>query len=201
MQFKIKNTVYEISFSFLALILLIVTTRADLSFLIVLIFALLHELVHLFFIYLFSTAPKKVSFTLFGADILREITSINNYNAEIVINSSAPIFNLIISGITFIILNHFTVYKGILTDVAQVNLVLGIFNLIPFYNFDGGNVLNNVLLKYLNEKNTQMILSVISVLVTVIFSFISIYIFFNFQHNFSLIIMSIYMILTTIFKK
>ena len=75
MQFKIKNTTYKISFTFLALILFALTTDKGKTVITLLFFAIAHEIVHLLFIYHFSVAPKEVAFTLFGADIKRTITA------------------------------------------------------------------------------------------------------------------------------
>ncbi len=201
MQFKIKNTTYKFSFTFLALILLVLTIGKSRTVGIILLFAVLHELVHLIFIYCFSVAPERVEFTLFGANISRNLTASVNNNSEIFINASAPVFN-IIAGVLFCLLsNHNTGYQSVLTEIAYVNLMLGCFNLIPFYTFDGGKVLKYLLIKSFNEKITDSILTCVSLIVTIIFSFISIYIFLNYTHNFSLLLMCVYMFLSIIFKK
>ena len=201
MQFKFKKTTYKISFSFLSLILLALTTDKIKNLGILLLFAIAHEIVHLIFIYLFSLSPDEVVFTLFGANIKRGISISNNINSEILINLSAPVFN-IFAGAFFYFLSKLNVdYNGQFTEISNVNLVLGLFNLIPFYTFDGGNALKFFILKFFNEITTEQLITIISLLVTVGFSFFCIYIFFNYQHNFSLFFMCIYMFLSIIFKK
>lgn len=201
MQFKIKNTRFEISFTFLALLLYVLTVNKSKTIVLVLFFAILHEMVHLVFIYLFSAAPEKVSLSIFGANIKRNITSINNYNSEIIINASAPVFN-ILTGAVFCLFSYTSMnFKLIFEDISYINFILGCFNLIPFHTFDGGNVLKNLLYKYLSEEITEHVMTWISLIVTVFFSFVSIYIFLNYQHNFSLLVMCIYMFLLIIFKK
>ena len=201
MQFKIKNTTYKISFTFLALILFTLTTDQSRTVTTLFLFAVAHELVHLIFIYSFSIAPKEVAFTLLGANIKRAVNTVNNLNSEIIINASAPVFNIVTGAFFLIISCHVTKYENILAETASVNLILGIFNLIPFYTFDGGNALKYILLKHISEKSTERALTCISLVVTIAFSFISIHIFLNYQHNFSLFIMCIYMFLSIIFKK
>lgn len=201
MQFKIKNTTYKISFTFLALILYVLTINKSRIIGILLLFAILHEMVHLIFIYCFSVAPEMVTFNLLGANIKRGVTASFKINSEIIINASAPVFN-ILTGVVFCLFSKlFTDYQLILTEISNINLVLGCFNLIPFYTFDGGNSLKYVLLKFFCEKKTEKIITSVSLIVTVGFSFVSIHIFLNYQHNFSLIIMCIYMFLSIIFKK
>ncbi len=199
MQFKIKNTLYEISFSFFALILLFLTVSDTLSYYFVFLFALLHELIHLLFIYKFSVAPKKVSFTLFGANIIRDVRGHNGIKSEVLINLSAPVFN-ILSGSLFLIISV-NVTNNLFEQISVINFALGLFNLIPFYNFDGGNALQCILSIILSERTTDVIITIISIIIAVIFSFVAVYIFINHKHNFSLVLISIYMIFSIIFKK
>ncbi len=201
MQFKYKNTTYKISFTFLALILYVVCISKSRTIGILLLFAILHEMVHLIFIYRFSVAPENVSFNLLGANIKRGVISLFNTNSEIIINASAPVFNIFTGAVFYLLSDCFSNYQVVLTEISSVNFVLGFFNIIPFYTFDGGNVLKYVLLKFLNEKKTEQILTTVSIIVTVAFSFISIHIFLNYQNNYSLIIMCIYMFISIIFKK
>ncbi len=201
MQFKIKNTVYEISFTFFALVLFLLTLNKRASLILVFFFALLHEAVHLIFIYLFSVAPKKVSFTLFGANILRDFKSSGSCASEIAINLSAPLFNLIIGLLIPLIANHFIEYRAILLNISEINIVLGAFNLLPFYNFDGGNALKLILSNYFDERISEAVVTGFSVVITIAFSFFSVYIFFNYEHNISLVLISVYMVFAVIFKK
>lgn len=197
MRFKLGNCVFEISFSFLALILLFLTGLNNRYIVLVFIFALFHESVHLICIFLFTAAPKKVSLTLFGAEILRDTTANINYNYEIVINLSAPLFNLFV-GFTVLLFESTGTF---LTEIAEVNIFLGFFNLIPFHNFDGGNALRCFLLKFIDEEKTEKTMLVISVFVVIIFSFFTVFVFLNLKKNYSLVLICIYMILSIIFKK
>lgn len=201
MQFKIMNTEFKISFTFLALILIVILQNFEKKIIITLIFAVAHEMIHLILIYLFSVAPKRVSLNLFGADILRDSGCNNSLNAEILINISAPLFNLLICILCYSISVFNQSNKDVFNNIADCNFVLGVFNLIPFYNFDGGNALNAFLLKYINVKTACYVITIISVAVTLIFSILSIYIFLNYQHNMTLIFISLYMIFCIIFKK
>ena len=201
MQFKINTTTYKISFTFLALGLLVFTTSNSTTIGILFLFAILHELVHLILIYRFSVAPKKVEFTLFGANISRGLAVTNNINSEIIINLSAPVFNIVTGAFFYLFSNIYANDNLLFKEIAEINFVLGLFNLIPFHTFDGGNALKYVLLKFLKEKTTEECLTWISLLITIAFSFIYIHIFLNYQHNFSLFIMCIYMFLSIIFKK
>lgn len=201
MQFKFKSTTYKISFTFLGLILFALTTQNSKTVIILLLFAVIHELVHLMFIYRFSLPPDEVSFTLFGANIRRGTAATNNLNSEIIINASAPVFNIATGAFFYHLSRCITKYESTLGEIASVNLIIGFFNLIPFYTFDGGNALKYLLLKFLSSKQVEQVLTCVSLVVTVAFSFVSIHIFLNYQHNFSLFAICIYMFLSIIFKK
>ncbi len=201
MQFKIKTTTFKISFSFLALILLALATDKSRTVILFLIFAVLHEAVHLIFIYCLSVPPKMVSLSLLGANISRCDNSTTSLSSEFLINISAPVFNIATGAFLKIISIINSEYNSLLEETALVNLALGLFNLVPFYTFDGGNALKYFLLKFCTEKATEGLMTVISLVVTVLFSFTSIYIFLNYHHNFSLLIMCVYMFLSIIFKK
>ncbi|MBQ7115649.1 MAG: hypothetical protein IJN94_04450 [Clostridia bacterium] len=197
MRFKIRNTEFRISFSFFALLLLFLTT--DISYIFVFVFALAHEVIHLIFINMFSVAPKKVSFTLFGADILRESNATTSNNAEIIIHLSAPIFNLFLSGIFYVL--YVLIKYRLFLFFTNINLALGIFNLIPFYNFDGGNALYYFFLKYFTNRTSNIIITCISVIITIVFSALAVLVFIKFKNNFSLLFISFYMIFSLILKK
>lgn len=201
MQFKVNNTAYKISFSFFAVILLALSTDKEKTILLILLFAGLHEAVHLIFIYCLSVPPKKVSLSLLGANITRATNASTSLNSEILINISAPVFNISTGAFFQLLSVKLSEYSALFSEFALINFVLGLFNLIPFYTFDGGNALKYFLLKLCNEKATEQIVTAISLSVTVFFSFASIYIFLNYQHNFSLLIMCAYMFIAIIFKK
>ncbi len=201
MQFKIKDTTYKISFTFLGLVLFALTTENSKTVIILLLFAVIHELVHLIFIYRFSSAPEEVKLTLFGANIKRGASPTSNLNSEIIINASAPVFNIATGAFLYHLSKLVPNYESTLNEIANVNLFIGFFNLIPFYTFDGGNALKYLLLKFLSSKQAEQAMTCVSLIITVAFSFISIHIFLNYQHNYSLFIMCIYMFLSIIFKK
>lgn len=198
MHFKIKNTDFKISFTFFALILIFTACDKIYIFLPVILFSLFHESVHLLFLCVFCSPPKKITLSLFGADMQRRENSSASLAQEFIINISAPLANIIL-GIVFAIISKQT--KLELSEFSQMNFVLGIFNLLPFYNLDGGNALKNILLMKIGEDTSEKILTVTSVIVTVLFSILSVYVFFYEQQNYMLLILSGYFTAMIIFKK
>lgn len=191
MQFRIKHTQIYISFTFLALLILFLSI-GELNFCILSLSAsLIHEFIHLFFIILFSGKISKINLSLFGADIVRHTQHSLTNVKEAVISFSAPVMNILIGIIIFWL-------NGFFTRFSVVNLTIGVFNILPFFNFDGGRGLKYLLSCRLSERVCDYIIIFLSVGVTIIFSFLSVYIFFNSSKNFILIFLSIYMIFSII---
>lgn len=194
MQFKINKISVKVSFSFLALILYFIITDNIKIYLITLLCATLHECVHIITIYLFKGEIKSVNFTLLGGNIKRASSGLNSNVQEAIVNISAPLFN-IFSGL----IASFLPYDS--KCFSEVSLTIGLFNLLPFYDFDGGHFLYNILLHYTSEKIAKTVTRAISVIVALIFSAVSVYIFVFYQKNLFLLVFSLYMLLIIILKK
>ncbi len=193
MEFKLKDINIKISFTFLSIFLIFIVTDKVKIYLITLSSAMLHELVHIVFIYLYGMKLESVCVSLFGGNIKRKSGQCSDYKKEAIINLSAPITNIVVGAIL-------SIFYGINNSFALVNLTLGIFNIIPFHTFDGGAGLKCFLSYYFSEKTTENILTTVSVIITLFFTYISITAIII-SKNFTLFALSIYMILSLIFKK
>lgn len=198
MIFKIKNTTFKVSFSFFAILLVFTVADKSNLYLKTLFYGILHESVHLWFISRYSSPPKMVELSIFGGDIKRACDNKTTFPQEVAINISAPIFNLILAFLLYILilLSKIKLYE----DVA-INLTLGLFNLLPYYNFDGGNALKNILVMRFSVDTSEKIITVFSAFVSGLFALISVYVFINYQKNYILLLFSLYMLLMIIFKK
>ena len=188
MQFKINEVQFKVSFSFFAIFLLIIPTGNARICFYSLFASLYHEVIHIIFIYLFGSELRSFSLSLFGANIIKNESIHITKIKEAVINISAPLVN-VITGLLF-----FNISK----DFSLVNIVIGIFNILPFYNFDGGRFLENVLLCVLSEKHTKLIIMMLSIFVTFVFTMLSFLIIVNGRNNYSLLILSLFMIFSVI---
>ncbi len=193
MEFKIFNTDVKLSFTFLSLFLVFIIFDKQDVFLSTFLAAAIHELTHILFTYIFKMNIKNIEISIFGGNIKRERGKSASYTEEAIINLSAPVMNIIIGALLYLISkkqNHLSIS----------NLILGTFNLLPFYSFDGGKGLELLLKIKLSEKTVNKIIVIMSVLITFFVGVISVLIFLN-NHNFSLFIICGYMILTLLFKK
>lgn len=194
MRFKVKNTEVYLSFTFFAVFLILLCVGQLKICLYSLISSLIHEAIHIIFILVFSGDISNITLSGFGANIRRANEDLLTPLKEAIISFSAPVFNLILSFVSFLI------YKKS-TPFGAVNIVIGLFNLLPYYTFDGGRGLSFLLKSHLNEKSITILLDILSVCVTILFSFTSVYVFFHHNRNVTLLFLSVYMIANLFIQK
>lgn len=188
MQFKIKSIKIKISFSFLLFFLIFALNDSLDVYLKALFTSILHEAVHIIFIYFFKDGINEIKFNLLGGEIKKADKKILSNNKEAVINLSAPVFN-IISGFIILIFD-------IDSQLAYINLFIGLFNILPFYNFDGGRGIFFLLTDRFDSDRANRIVFLLSVAITFVFTLISLIVFFLYNKNYVFMVMSIYMIVT-----
>ncbi len=193
-QFNIKKTSVKVSFSFLALVLLSLVDDKFNFFILTIICAFLHESIHVITILFFGGNVKSASLSLFGGNIVTDGKAGLSDLQEAIVSLSAPLFNIFLG---FIFLCVFKINE----EFALMNLLLGCFNLMPFYTFDGGRVIKYTLSHFVNETFSENIVTISSVVVTFCFSVFSAIVYFNYSKNYTLVVFTVYMICSLLFKK
>ncbi|MBE6747761.1 MAG: hypothetical protein E7557_00840 [Ruminococcaceae bacterium] len=199
MQFKIKNTIVTISFTYLALILVLISLNKTEFLYSTLIFAMLHEAGHILALKYFKIKIIEFKLSLFGANIKTEnYNSINNFQSAI-ISFCGPLVNLVF----FLLFLIFNIYfeKHLFFEFSLVNFVLAFFNLLPFYSFDGGKILSSLLNNYFSDITSNKVITLVSIIILIPFSYFAFKVFIADYKNFYLLIASLLMLLTIIFKK
>ncbi|MBE6815201.1 MAG: hypothetical protein E7522_07120 [Ruminococcaceae bacterium] len=199
MQFKFKNIKITVSFTFFALIILLVIFNKNDFLYLSCFFAIIHELGHLFFLNKFGVKICELKISLFGANIKTESFKKISMKKEIIILLSGPLVNLIFSAVLYFV--NLIIKNVDLSNLILINLGLAIFNLMPFYNFDGGKIIEILLKSIFNEKITETIVSCISFGILVPFTLFSVNIFLRNYKDFYFLIVSLLMLLIIILKK
>lgn len=194
MQFKIKNTTIKIHFTFFAVVLLFLVSGNFELFLVTSICAIIHEAVHIMFILLFSGRISEISLSLIGADIKRFSQYVISNTKEAMTCISAPLLNIALFLIFRNCDERFLLF-------SQVNFTLGFINLLPFYSFDGGCFVEYLLLTRFNEKKTDNILTVVSVITTVFASIFAILFSLHIKGIHPSAFFCLFMVLSLVFKK
>ncbi len=162
MKFNIKGTEVYISFTFFILFAVILLNGNLKLYFVILSFSVLHEFVHIVFLMMYGFPIRRIALSIFGGNISRDKNS-EEYIKEAIINLSAPIVNIVI-GVVLLCSDN---YK----EWGNINLFIGVFNICPFYNFDGGRGLHNILTKIYGHVGADKAIFVSSILVLLGFTF------------------------------
>ena len=188
---------------FLFLFLFLLTSQIEM-YIILMIFAIIHELGHLIAGLILKFKPEEVKLTPVGLQIRFKIDS-REYNEKIkearslnikkvIIALAGPLTNLIIAVVTIIIgyFNANIQNTYIYQIIIYANFLIAMFNLIPIYPMDGGRVLNELLKIFIGNKKAYKITYIVSktilILLTAVASILVLYI-----HNIAIVIILAYL--------
>lgn len=185
----------QIEFLFVALVtIFLLVDRSGIATSALLV-CLIHELGHVFMFFLVGFKPQKISFQITGI-CLTKPTAALNYPKEVLVQLAGSTTNFII----FAALCHTVNTITPVSIFATINLVIGIFNLLPLKSFDGGKLLEITLLRFMSIKATDRVCMFVDL--TCIFAMLigSVYAFFTSHQSFTLIVLTVYLMLTAIIK-
>ena len=194
MRFKVDLKI------FLFLILFYFTKQIE-TYILILIFAVIHELGHLVCGLLLGMKPNKmevkpygvsISFKVLPKDYNRKIINGNLLEIKkIVVALAGPLTNLLIILITLQF--NMNVFLGL--KIVYSNLSLVFFNLILFYPLDGGRILAGILYIIFGKRKAEIYINRISFISLIIITFVgSIVIFYVQNIAFFLIIIFLWIL-------
>lgn len=160
--------------------------------------AIIHETGHLISIIISGEKIKSFSLSIFGADIKRSGQSNLIFN-EIIINLAGPAVNLLAAGLCFLLSKP--INNNALSLFTVINLCLGIYNILPFWSFDGGKILSLILSEHISRKYTDVIITVLSLIIVAFFAVVSYVKISADKTDFFPAIVTAFLLLTLIFKK
>lgn len=196
MIFRLGSIRIKLSFSFVALIALMMLVCDSEIVLCSFLSSVIHESGHLFFMCIMEDEPAKIEFSFFGMRISKASNFSTSYKNEIVIALGGIIFNLI-AGVLFYVVHKLS-GKSELLIISVVNIVVAAVNSFPVCPLDSGRALR-YLLKY--KEIDESLFNVISCIFTGLFVFLSALYIVLFGINVSLIAVNLYLIFITVIKK
>ena len=158
---------------FLFLIIFYITKQIEI-YAIMIGFAILHELGHLFMGLLLGLKPEKIDLIPMGLAVSFKV-NISDFNKkkkrgnvevlkEIFIAIAGPVVNLIILILALIFIKDEMLKKLI----VYANLLIFMFNLLPIYPLDGGRILNGILHIFVGKREAMKLSYNISMIITII---------------------------------
>ena len=159
MRIKINIQIFSV------IILLILTKQIDI-YAWLMLFALIHELAHMYTGLLLHLKPRTIEIEPFGVGIIFESLR-KNEKDKIIIALAGPVINFILA-FAFLFIN--TKQQSI---IINANLYLGIFNLMPIYPLDGGRILKSILKMKNNRMYSEALVNKIGNVLMIIITIIS----------------------------
>jgi stage IV sporulation protein FB len=189
--FHVGKSRVVLSFWFVAgVAVLLLTDWADTT-LLGLLAALCHEGGHLLVLSLFHAMPEEVALQPFGV-LMREKRGLApSWVRDCLVSLGGPMMNLL----------FWAVLRGFWPELAAAQLVLGVFQLLPIVSLDGGRALESLLSRRFSGKELERLGMVISLLFLVPMAVMGFWLLLSSRYNFSLLLVSVYLMLCLVLRK
>lgn len=175
---------YEAIAAMTAVLLLDRENRVILCFLA----AMLHELGHVLMMLLCGVRVRAIRLCLF--DVLIQADDAPSFKADVLITLGGVAVNFLFAALLY--------PAGM--KYALPHLALGIFNLLPVMSLDGGHLLEIVLDKRFSPRASAIVLRVTTFVFLLPLMTAGLYILLSSGYNYSLLIISIYLIVLLFLK-
>lgn len=191
MRIRIDLKIFLIAFIF------ILTNQIKL-YMLIMLFALIHELGHLLAGLLLKLKPEKIEIIPVGVSIAFKLKT-DDFNhkigksnlleiKKILIAIAGPLTNIIIIWIALKL--HINIIEKI--SIIYANILIVMFNLLPIYPLDGGRIIKGILNICAGKRKANKYINIISIIITsctTILSFIATW----YSHNIAIIFITIYL--------
>ena len=185
MRFKIKGTRVRIGWTFFAVLSLMLAFSGDGAVLIAAASSFALEAGHIACRYALSGRAASGELGACGMRLTRGSDTALSYKADAACALAGPAVNLILA----LVLCFF---GSALRRVSAINLALGIFNLLPVGELDGGRVLSALLCSRLTHTAAERVCLLVGVAVLIPVAFAGFYILIDSGYNFTLLAAAVY---------
>lgn len=198
MNFRVSDIEIKVNFWFAFVVCYLLCVCNSLLVRMAVLFSLLHECGHLFFLLVFDAKPQKILFGLCGMTIVGRDELTLNYKQECLAAFAGPFVNLCCFFIFYLLYERNK--EMFFFQSASINLFIFLFNSLPIFSLDGGRILHAVCMEYLSEELTLNIEKVCSFFCILVVMTLGFYILLKSRYNFSLLLLSFYLI-ASLYKK
>lgn len=147
-----------------------------------------HELGHIAMAALCGIHLRECRVGLYGAGLIPD-GHLYSYGQEILLCLSGPLVNLLLGSLGLNFLSLFS--SQFFAHFVFSSFVLGLLNLLPIRDFDGGRILSALLCRRLSERSAYRILSLLSFLCVFILWSFSVYLLLRAAASLSLFVFSL----------
>ena len=197
LDFRLFGIRFSVSVGFFGLLCLMLYIDKTGLMLPTLLSTLFHEFGHLLSLLMLNLKPKGVVFKVGAISIIGSFAL--NTRGELFLNLAGPILNFLLF---FIFFGCYLILGTAFTrDFALINLVLGVFNLLPVTGLDGGSIVSILLLKILKPLTANTVCIIISAITILLIFILGVNVFYTTKTNPSLILLSLYLVLGLLISK
>lgn len=191
MKFHIKSFALYISYPCLALVSLLICGNLFTDYLLCFFAVVLHELCHVLMMKLRGVKICGISISAFDIRIIERGRYSLGFSSDLLVTLSGPFVNILL----------FLVFCDFSFEFAVINLFLGLYNLLPAAGLDGGQMLFLILSKRFSPAKSAFITDIVTVVISVPMFIVGLAILFYSKYNFSMLFISLYLILTVFLKE
>ncbi len=152
----------------------------------------LHEAGHALAMLIVRDRPRRVTVGIFGICVERDRGFFLGYRSQAVVSLAGPFVNALCFTLLFRLHQPIT---------AVIHAGLALFNLLPVSSLDGGEALYALLCARMPEEKAERIARAVSLSVIFPLAVVGFWLFLSETHNFSLLVMSGYLLLLLFFKE
>lgn len=151
--------------------------------------ALLHEIGHILMMRLTGVRVRGLRLRLF--DVLIEADAPDSFRDDVLITLGGVTVNLILAA----------ALAPVSMRLSLPHLVLGVFNLLPVMSLDGGHLLSICLARRFSPRVCDAVIRVTTFVFMLPLMIAGIYILLNSGYNYSLLLISLYLLVILLLKK
>ena len=155
-----------------------------------------HEAAHIIAMNVLAVAPKEIVLIPGSIKIIKR--GLSNLRSENIILFAGSLINLLFFaafyGVGYFLDNIRLMIYGV------VQLVIGVFNLLPAKGLDGGSLLYNIVFKYKSESSAETAVKISSLGVVFLLVFVGTFMLIGGSVNLSFYIIALYILIFSVLK-
>lgn len=194
LRLSLRDCRLELEFSFFALLAFCCLFAGVSSGAFLFLAAALHEFSHLTALFLLHAPPKTVRLSALGCRIVLDPERRLSYRGNALVSLMGPMANLLSFGTMAALGRHDHIF-------AAASLTLGLFHCLPIEPLDGGLALRAVLSCRMPGDRAGKITFFLSLVFLIPLAVLGFLVLLRTRYNFSLLAMSIYLMLYLVLKR
>lgn len=174
--------------------LIIIGYRGQIAITFIIVFC--HELVHYLFARHYKILGFDIEFIAVGTVIKLKDLDEADKKEDIIISSSAPLANIVFSIVSYALYEKFNM--DIFYMIFSINLIIGVFNLVPAFPLDGGRIFRDILNFKVDYRKANRVMIVISIIIGSILMLIYMISFLKEKSAFNIGIIGLFVVVSSL---